>query len=74
MAKALDPKKPDQQVQDTCRSVGAGDADKLEELAAAAPEVPLIAFLESLDMAGLDLTRDRDPECNTKIEPPSAIY
>ena len=36
------------------------DAEAYERLAAPVPTLPLVAFLESLDMEGLDLTRDRD--------------
>jgi antitoxin Phd len=36
------------------------DADEYERLAAPAPELPFVGFLESLDLEGLDLTRERD--------------
>ena len=36
------------------------DAGQYERLASPAPSIPLAAFLESLDMSGLDLARDRD--------------
>ena len=42
------------------RAVVILDADEYERLAATVPPVPLVAFLEGLDMEGLDLTRDRD--------------
>lgn len=34
------------------------DADEYERLAA--PALPLVSFLETLDMSGLDLTREAD--------------
>jgi antitoxin Phd len=42
------------------RAVVVLDADEYERLAAPAPPVSLVAFLEGLNMEGLDLTRDRD--------------
>ena len=36
------------------------DADEYERLAAPAPEQPFVAFLESLQVDGLDLTRECD--------------
>ncbi len=36
------------------------DAETYERLAAPAPELPFVAFLESLALEGLDLTRQRD--------------
>jgi prevent-host-death family protein len=36
------------------------DAAAYERLATPAPAMSLVAFFESLDMEGLDLTRDRD--------------
>jgi prevent-host-death family protein len=35
-------------------------AEEYDRLATPAPEIPLVAFLESLHMDGLELTRDRD--------------
>jgi prevent-host-death family protein len=42
------------------RAVVVLDADEYERLAAPKPSVSLVNFLESLDMTGLDLTRDVD--------------
>lgn len=42
------------------RAVVVLDAEEYRRLAAPAPAMPLVAFLESLDMQGLDLSRDRD--------------
>jgi prevent-host-death family protein len=42
------------------RAVVILDAEDYERLAAPAPDVPLVAYLESLDMPGLDLSRDED--------------
>lgn len=42
------------------RAVVVVDAGEYERLAAPTPTVPLVAFLESLDMSGLDLTREHD--------------
>ena len=42
------------------RAVVIVDADEYERLAAPTPDVPFVAFLESLHVDGLDLTRDRD--------------
>jgi antitoxin Phd len=42
------------------RAVVIIDADEYERLAAPAPEIPLVTFLEGLHMDGLDLTRQRD--------------
>jgi antitoxin Phd len=42
------------------RAVVIVDADEYERLAAPKPKLGLVEFLESLDMDGLDLTRDRD--------------
>lgn len=36
------------------------DAEEYERLAAPKPKLPLVEFLESLHMEGLDLTRERD--------------
>ena len=36
------------------------DAEAYERLAAPVPPLPLVTFLESLDMEGLDLTWNRD--------------
>jgi antitoxin Phd len=36
------------------------DAEDYERLASPKPKLSLVEFLESLDMEGLDLTRDRD--------------
>lgn len=43
------------------RAVVVGDAEEFERLAAPKPELPLVEFLESLNMEGLDLTREPDP-------------
>lgn len=37
------------------------DAQEYERLTAERPRQPLVPFLESLHLDGLDLTRDRDP-------------
>ena len=42
------------------RAVVVLDADEYERLAAPAPAVPLVAFLEGHNMEGLDVTRERD--------------
>jgi prevent-host-death family protein len=42
------------------RAVVVLDADEYERLAAPEPAVPLVSFLESLDMGDLDLTREAD--------------
>lgn len=42
------------------RAVVILDADDYERLAAPKPAIPLVDFLERLDMAGLDLTRESD--------------
>ena len=42
------------------RAVVVLDAAEYERLATPTPTVPLADFLESLDMGGLDLTRDVD--------------
>jgi antitoxin Phd len=42
------------------RAVVVIDADEYERLAIPAPTVPLVAFLESLDMPDLDLARAGD--------------
>jgi prevent-host-death family protein len=42
------------------RAVVVIDADEYERLAAPKPKLPLVAFLESLHLDGLDLTRERD--------------
>ena len=42
------------------RAVVILDADEYERLAAPVPSVPLVSFLEGLNMEGLDLTRDGD--------------
>ena len=42
------------------RAVVVLDAEEYERLAAPEPMVPLLDFLESLDIRGLDLTRDVD--------------
>lgn len=42
------------------RAVVIIDADEYERLVAPQPDLPFVAFLESLHMDGLDLTRDRD--------------
>lgn len=42
------------------RSVVVVDADEFERLAAPKPRLALVEFLESLDMEGLDLTREHD--------------
>jgi prevent-host-death family protein len=36
------------------------DAEDFDRIAAAKPSQPLVAFLESLELDGLDLTRERD--------------
>jgi len=36
------------------------DAEEYERLATPKPKLPLVEFLESLHMEGLDLTRERD--------------
>jgi antitoxin Phd len=41
-------------------SVVVMDAEEYQRLAAPAPELPFVAFLESLDLTGLDLTREHD--------------
>ena len=43
------------------------DAEAYERLAAPVPTLPLVAYLESLDMEGLDLTRDRDEEREVQL-------
>jgi prevent-host-death family protein len=43
------------------RAVVVVDAADYARLADAKPEVPLVDFLESLDLDGLDLDRVRDP-------------
>ena len=42
------------------RAVVIVDADEYERLVAPQPDLPFVAFLESLHMDGLDLTRERD--------------
>ncbi len=42
------------------RAVVVLDADEFERLAAPKPSLPLVEFLESLNMDGLDLTREPD--------------
>lgn len=42
------------------RAVVVVDAEEFERLAAPKPRLPLVEFLESLHMEGLDLTRERD--------------
>ena len=41
-------------------SVVIVDAEEYDRLAAPAPETPFVDFMRSLDLDGLDLTRDRD--------------
>lgn len=43
------------------RAVVVVDAEDYQRLASAAPALPLVDFLESLHLPGLDLTRDPDP-------------
>jgi prevent-host-death family protein len=43
------------------------DAEEYERLATPAPTMSLVAFFESLDMEGLDLTRDRDTGRDTEL-------
>ncbi len=42
------------------RAVVVVDAEAFELLAAPRPAIPMVAFLESLNLDGLDLTRDPD--------------
>lgn len=42
------------------RAVVVLDAEDYERLAAPRPGIPLVEFLERLDMGGLDLTREPD--------------
>lgn len=42
------------------RAVVVVDADEFERLAAPKPKLPLVEFLESLNMEDLDLTREPD--------------
>jgi prevent-host-death family protein len=42
------------------RTVVVLNAEHFDRLAAPRPAMPLVAFLESLDMGDLDLARDRD--------------
>jgi len=42
------------------RAVITVDADEFECLAAPKPKLPLVEFLESLDMEGIDLVREPD--------------
>jgi prevent-host-death family protein len=42
------------------RAVVVVDADEFQLMAAAKPKLPLVEFLESLNMDGLDLTREPD--------------
>lgn len=42
------------------KAVVVVDAEEYERLAAPTPARPLVSFLESLDMGGLDLTREPD--------------
>jgi len=42
------------------RAVVVLDADDYERLAAPKPAIPLVDFLERLDMGGLDLARESD--------------
>ena len=42
------------------RAVVVLDAEEYERLAAPVPALPLVSFLETLDMSGLDLTREAD--------------
>lgn len=42
------------------RAVVVLDAEEYERLAAPAPALPLVSFLQSLDMSGLDLAREAD--------------
>jgi prevent-host-death family protein len=42
------------------RAVVVMDAEEFERMAKPKPELPLVEFLESLHMEGLDLARERD--------------
>ena len=44
---------------DTTKAVPVG-ADELERVAQPGPKLPLVEFLEGLNMEGLDLTREPD--------------
>jgi antitoxin Phd len=48
------------------RAVVVVDADEFERLAAPKPKLPLVEFLESLSMDGLNLTRE--PDTGRKVE------
>jgi prevent-host-death family protein len=48
------------------RAVVVVDADEFERLAAPKPKLPLVEFLESLNMDGLDLTRE--PDAGREVE------
>jgi len=41
-------------------AVVVADADEFDRLAAPSPQLPLVEFLETLDMDGLDMTREPD--------------
>ena len=49
------------------RAVVVMDAEEYERLAAPAPKLPLVEFLESLHMEGLDLNRDQDNGRETEL-------
>lgn len=49
------------------RAVVVLDAQEYERLAGPADSVPLVAFLEGLDMPGLDLTREEDIGRETEL-------
>ena len=49
------------------RAVVVLDAEDYERLAAPRPMVPLVDFLESLDMGALDLTREPDAGRDVEI-------
>ena len=42
------------------RAVMIIDADEYERLAKPTPQLPLVTFLEGLQLSGLELTRERD--------------
>lgn len=48
------------------RAVVVVDADEFERLMAPRPTLPLVEFLGSLDMDGLDLTRE--PDARREVE------
>jgi len=48
------------------RAVVVVDADEFERLTAPRPTLPLVEFLETLDMDGLDLTRE--PDAGREVE------